>query len=334
VTHPPKEIAMKKLLTCLAGLLLGASLPAQAQAPAAAYPVKSVKVIVPYPPGGPTDIVARVVFQQVSDSTGQQFIVENRAGAGGNIGAEAVARAPADGYTLLVANSGSNGTVPTIMSVSYKSSDFRYVAMYGTQPMTLVVKADAPWHTLQELVADIKQNPGKYNYATSSVGAQSHFVMEMFKAAAGGLKIEHVPFRGAPESVTALLGGHVEVGSTYLADVKGQIDAGQLRILAVPEEKRLAAYPSVPTFAESGYPDVVSTAWFGVAAPAATPRAVIDKLEAAMRKVVDDPEVKKRLSLIGYTPAYLNSERFSSFVDAQEVLFTRVAKQASMKMSN
>lgn len=156
--------------------------------------------------------------------------------------------------------------------------------------------------------------------------------MEMFKVAAGNLKIEQVPFRGAPESVTAIVGGHVEVGSTYLADVKSLVDAGSLRILAVAEEKRLDAYPAVPTFAESGYPEVVSTARFGVAALAATPKNITDKLEAALRKVIGDPEVKKRLMTIGYTPQYLDGDQFAKFVSAQEVIFIRVAKQAAISV--
>lgn len=297
------------------------------------YPSRAIELVT-HRTAGSTFQGGRIIADALAPLLGVPVVVTPKAAGGGTVAPASVASAPADGYTLLVANSGSNGTVPTIMPVAYKTSDFRYIAMYGTQPMTLVVKSDSRWKTLQELVADVKQHPGKYNYATSSVGAQSHFVMEMFKSAAGNLKIEQVPFRGAPESVAALLGGHVEVGSTYLADVKGQVDAGVLRILAVPEEKRLTAYPGVPTFAESGYPDVVSTAWFGIAAPAAIPKNVADKLESALRKVLDDPEVRRRLTAIGYTPTFLNSEEFTKFVNAQEALFTRVAKESAIKISN
>ena len=297
------------------------------------YPSRPIELVT-HRTAGSTFQGARIIAEALSQVLGQPVVVTPKAAGGGTVAPASVATAKPDGYTLLVANSGINGTVPTIMSVNYKNSDFRYLAMYGTQSMTLVVKSDAKWRTLQDLVADVKQNPGKYNYATSSVGAQSHFVMEMFKVNAGNLKIEQVPFRGAPESVQAILGGHVEVGSTYLADVKGQVDAGLLRILAIPDEKRLPEYPNVPTFAESGYPEVVSTAWFGVAAPVATPKAVTDKLEAALRKVMDDPEVKKRLVTIGYTPANLNGEQFTKYVAAQEAIFTRVAKQAAIKIGN
>lgn len=297
------------------------------------YPSRAIELVT-HRTAGSTFQGGKIIGDALGAVLGVPVVVTPRAAGGGTVAPASVARAKPDGYTLLVANSGSNGTVPTIMSVAYKNSDFRYLAMYATQPMTLVVKADARWKTLQELVADVKANPGKYNYATSSVGAQSHFVMEMFKVAAGNLKIEQVPFRGAPESVQAILGGHVEVGSTYLADVKGQVDAGLLRILAVPEEKRVAAYPNVPTFAESGYTDVVSTAWFGIAVPVETPKNITDKLEIALRNVIVDPEVKKRLATIGYTPTYLSGEQFTSYVAAQEAIFTRVAKQAAIKISN
>jgi tripartite-type tricarboxylate transporter receptor subunit TctC len=296
------------------------------------YPSRPIELVT-HRTAGSTFQGARIIADALGPLLGVSIVVTPKSAGGGTVAPASVATAKPDGYTLLVANSGSNGTVPAIMPVTYKNSDFHYLAMYATQPMTLVVKSGAPWKTLQELVADVKKNPGKYNYATSSVGAQSHFVMEMFKVAAGNLKIEQIPFRGAPESVAALLGGHVEIGSTYLADVKGQVDSGLLRILAVPEEKRLEAYPTVPTFAESGYPEVVSTAWFGIAAPAATPKKITDKLEAALRKVVDDPEVKRRLTEIGYTPVYLDSEHFTQFVSAQESLFTRVAKQAAITLN-
>lgn len=322
--------SIKRLLCAACALTLGSATSAWADDN---YPSRSIELVT-HRTAGSTFQGARIIADALGPLLGVPVVVTPKPAGGGTIAPASVATAKPDGYTLLIANSGSNGTVPTIMSVTYKNSDFRYLAMYGTQPMTLVVKSDARWRTLQELVADIKQNPGKYNYATSSVGAQSHFVMEMFKVAAGNLKIEQVPYRGAPESVQAILGGHVEVGSTYLADVKGQVDSGLLRILALPEEKRLAAYPTVPTFAESGYPEVVSTAWFGVAAPAATPKNIADKLEAALRKTIEDPEVKKRLTAIGYTPVNLDSEQFTKFVSAQEALFTRVAKQAGIKIGN
>ena len=297
------------------------------------YPSRAIELVT-HRTAGSTFQGARIIADALSPLLGVPVVVTPKAAGGGTVAPASVATAKADGYTLLVANSGSNGTVPTIMSVSYKNSDFRFIAMYGTQPMTLVVKRDAPWKTLQELVADVKANPGKFNYATSSVGAQSHFFMEMFKYSAGNLKIEQVPFRGAPESVQAILGGHVEVGSTYLADVKSQVDAGLLRILAVPEERRIAVYPTVPTFAESGYTDVVSTAWFGIASPAGTPNNITEKLEVALRKVIEDPEVKKRLATIGYFPTYLNSEQFTQFVASQEAVFKKIANQASIKISN
>ena len=155
--------------------------------------------------------------------------------------------------------------------------------------------------------------------------------MEMFKLAAGNLKIDQVPYKSAPESVAGLLGGFVNVASTYLADVKGQIDAGLLRILAVPEEKRLAMYPDVPTFAESGYPQVMSTAWFGIGAPKGVPKPIADKLKSQLDKVTHDPAVEKQLTTIGYTPTYMDSETFTKYVADQGEIFSRIAKEANIK---
>jgi tripartite-type tricarboxylate transporter receptor subunit TctC len=197
--------------------------------------------------------------------------------------------------------------------------------------MVLVVRADSPFKTVKDLVDAAKQSPGKLFYSTSSFGAQSHFVMEMFKLAAGNLKIDQVPYRGAPESVAGLLGGSVDIASTYLADVKGQIDAGLLRILAVPEAKRLPMYPNVPTFTEAGYPEVMSTAWFGIGAPKGVPKAISDKLKQQLDKVIHDPDVEKQLVTIGYTPTYMDSKDFTKLVADQEEIFARIAKEAMLK---
>jgi tripartite-type tricarboxylate transporter receptor subunit TctC len=322
--------AMFRAWVCIAGTL-GLAMASPAWGDDDNYPSGTIELVT-HRTSGSTFQGARIIADALGPLLGVPVVVTPKSAGAGSVAPVYVASAKPDGYTLLIANSGINGTMPNVLPVTYKNSDFRYLAMYATQPMVLVVKADAPWKTLQDLVADIRKNPGKLNYATSSVGSQAHFVMEMFKLAAGNLKIEQVPFRGAPESVTAILGGHVEVGSTYLADVKGMIDAGSLRILAVPEEKRLAAYPNVPTFIESGYPEVVSTAWFGVAAPAETPTKITDRLQAALQKVTGDPEVKKRLIAIGYTPAYFDAAQFTSFVKDQEAIFSRTAKDANIRI--
>jgi tripartite-type tricarboxylate transporter receptor subunit TctC len=294
------------------------------------YPSRPIEVIV-HRSGGSTWAGSRIIADALSQALKSPVVVVPKPAGAGTAAPIYAARAEPDGYTLFVANSGTNGTMPQILNVSYKNSDFDYYALYGTQPMVLVVKADSPFKTLKDLVDAAKKNPGKLFYSTSSYGAQSHFVMELFKLSAGHLKIDQVPYKSAPESVEGLLGGFVNVASTYLADVKGQVDAGLLRILAVPEEKRLARYPDVPTFAESGYPDVQSTAWFGIAAPKGVPKPIADKLKRELDKVIHDPAVEKKLRTIGYTPTYMDSAQFTKFVNDQEKIFARIAVEANMK---
>jgi len=294
------------------------------------YPSRPIELIV-HRNGGSTWAGGRIIADALSRSLNSPVVVVAKPAGAGSAAPAYAAQAKPDGYTLFLANSGTNGTMPEVLSVPYKNSDFDYYALYGTQPMVLVVKADSRFKTLKDLVDEAKAQPGKLFYSTSSFGAQSHFVMEQFKLAAGNLKIDQVPYKSAPESVAGLLGGFVDVASTYLADVKGQIDAGLLRILAVPEEKRLAAYPNVPTYAESGYPEVLSTAWFGIGAPKGVPKPIADKINSHLDKVIHDPEVQKQLSTIGYSPTYMDSDAFNKFVASQEKSFSRIAKEANIK---
>jgi tripartite-type tricarboxylate transporter receptor subunit TctC len=294
------------------------------------YPTRPIELVV-HRNGGSTWAGARIIADALSRALSSPVVVVPKPAGAGTVAPAYVAHAAPDGYTLFVVNSGTNGTMPVILNVSYKNSDFDYYALYATQPMVLVVKADSPFKTIGDLVDAAKQHAGKLVYSTSSYGAQSHFVMEMFKLSAGRLEIDQVPYKSAPESVAALLGGFVDVASTYLADVKGQIDAGSLRILAVPEERRIAAYPDVPTFAEAGYPDVVSTAWFGIGAPKGLPKPIADKLVSALDKVIHQPDVERQLTMIGYTPAYMDFSAFTKFVNDQERSFVRIANDANIK---
>jgi tripartite-type tricarboxylate transporter receptor subunit TctC len=294
------------------------------------FPSRPIELTV-HRSGGSTWAGGRIIAEALSRSLNSPVVVVPRPAGAGVSALVYAAQAKPDGYTLFLANSGTNGTMPEILTVPYKNTDFDYYALYGTQPMVLVVKADSRFKTVRDLVDEARARPGKLFYSTSSFGAQSHFVMEMLKLAAGGLKIDQVPYKSAPESIVGLLGGFVDVNSTYLADVKGQVDSGAIRILAVPEEKRLAMYPDVPTFAESGYPDVISSAWFGIGAPKGIPKPIADKLKLHLQKVINDPEVQQQLTLIGYTPTYMDAETFTKYVFSQEKIFARVAKEAKLK---
>ena len=275
---------------------------------------------------------ARIIAGTLSEMIGRTVVVNNKPGAGGSIGAEYVAKAKPDGYTLFVFNSGSNGVTPAIRSVRYKNEDFELFGQYAIQALGLVVKSDAPWKSVEELVQYAKKNPGALKFATSGIGTSGHFCMELFKKAAGGLKIEHVPFKSGPEYIAALLGGHVHMGILYLVDIKGPLEAGKLRLLAPATEKRLEDYPDVPTFAEKGYPEVKMTAWYGVSAPKGLPKDIADKLQTSLAKTFQHPEVKKMLTQIGYAPVYKDAEEFSRFVKEEEKKLTRIAKEANIKI--
>jgi tripartite-type tricarboxylate transporter receptor subunit TctC len=293
---------MKKLLTLLAGVLLALSLPAQAQAPAGAYPVKPVKVIVPYPPGGPTDIVARVVFQQVSDSTGQQFVVENRAGAGGNIAAAAVANAPPDGHTLLAPASSLAANPTLIKNMPFDTlKDLQAIALLFRTPLALVVHPSVPAKSVSELIALLKQKPGEITFGHSGAGAAIFLAAELFQSMTG-TKMNGVAYRGAPPALNDVMAGHVALMFADAGSVVGHINAGRVRALGVSSTARVPALPNVPTIAESGVPGFDAVGWTMICAPSATPKPVIDRLHAELKAVAATPEVRDLIVRIGTIP--------------------------------
>jgi tripartite-type tricarboxylate transporter receptor subunit TctC len=317
---------MRKLLTFLAGLLLAASLPAQAQAPAGAYPVKPVKVIVPYPPGGPTDIVARVVFQQVSDSTGQQFIVENRAGAGGNIGAEAVARAPADGYTLLVATTAHAINMSLFKNLNYDVlKDFAPVTLLTQGPLVLVATPAFPAANVRELIALAKAKPNTLNFASSGNGQSTHLSGELFNTMAG-IKLAHVPYKGSAPALTDVIGGQVPLMFDTMLSAMPFVKTGKLKALAVTSAQRSPAAPELPTVAESGLPGYEVVAWNGLLAPAGTPKAVIDRLSEELAKAMAVAQVREKFSVQGFAASWDTPEQFGGFLRSEVAKWTKTVK--------
>jgi len=317
---------MKKLLTCLAGLLLGASLPALAQTPAGAYPVKPVKVIVPYPPGGPTDIVARVVFQQVSDSTGQQFVVENRAGAGGNIGAEAVARAPADGYTLLVATTAHAINMSLFKNLNYDVlKDFAPVTLLTQGPLVLVATPAFPAANVRELIALAKAKPNTLNFASSGNGQSTHLSGELFNTMAG-IKLAHVPYKGSAPALTDVIGGQVPLMFDTMLSAMPFVKTGKLKALAVTSAQRSPAAPELPTVAESGLPGYEVVAWNGLLAPAGTPKAVIDRLSEELAKAMAVAQVREKFSVQGFAASWDTPEQFAIFLRSEVAKWTKTVK--------
>ena len=285
----------------LAGLLLAAS--AWAQDPAPGYPGRPIRVIVPFPAGGAADALPRIVGEKLAARWGQPVVVENRAGASGSIGAEAVARAEPDGYTLLatppaplVINPGLYAKLP------YDPTQFVPVTVIAAIPSVLLVNASkVPANTLQEFVALVRAHPDKFNYASQGTTTVSFLTTEMFKTAAGSLKITHVPYKGTAPGLAALLAGEVEMMFDNLGVTVQHVRAGKLKALAVGSERRVPSLPEVPAMAEL-YPGFVSIAWFSVSAPPKTPAAIADKLSAAIVEMLKQPEVAKRLDALSADP--------------------------------
>jgi len=301
---------------CIASLLLAVmAFAAQAQAN---WPDKPITMIVPFPPGGVADTVARPVAEALSRELKQQVIVENRAGAGGATGIGAASRAAPDGYTVLMALS-SISILPEAdllleRKPAYTLAQFKPIARFTADPTVLVVRADAPWKTLAEFVADLKNQPGRYNYGSSGNYGTMHVPMEMFKASAG-FRITHIPYTGAGPAVLALLGGQVDAVSTGPSTVAQQIKTGKLRALAHWGDKPLAALPEVPSLKQAGHA-ITFAQWSALFVPAGTPDDVVLKLRAAARKAAADPQVVQTITRAGSPIEYLDAPEFQSYWDA------------------
>ena len=297
--HHPKSLfaGFATIATFATALLL--PLVASAQA----YPNKPVRLIVPFAPAGTTDIVARIVADQLGKELGQTVIVENRGGGGGSIGADVVAKSVPDGYTLGVATVSTMAVNPAANpKIPYNNfTDFIPVTKFVAVANVLTVHPSVPAMTVQELIKLLKENPGKYSFASSGTAGIGHMMGELFMAASG-TDMVHIPYKGAGPAVIDVIGGQVPVLFDNLPSSKAQIDAGKMRLLAVASAKRLPAYPNVPTFAEIGMPEVNDPAWYGLLAPAKTPKEIIDKLYAASVKAVNTPAVKEKLSQQGADP--------------------------------
>jgi tripartite-type tricarboxylate transporter receptor subunit TctC len=308
---------MKKRLLLLAPLLaLGASPFAQAQT--AEFPVRPIRIVVPFAAGGATDVIARVVGQKVSELLGQPVLIDNKAGASGNIGALLVARAAPDGYTILMATSSHAINATLFRKLDYRlTTDFVALSNLASVPLLLVVNTAVPAKTPAELVTYAKAQDGKVNFASGGAGTAAHLAGEQFNTLAG-VHMMHVAYKGGAPAQTDLIGGQVQAMFANLPEALPQVQAGRLRPLAVTGNTRRANLPSVPTFAEAGFAQMDAKSWFGLFAPAATPAPVVAKLSAAIAKAVADPTVQARLNELGADPVGNQSEAFQKFV-VQEV---------------
>src|SRR5436309_7021562 len=279
------------------------------------YPSRPVKIIVPFGPGGTADTLGRLVAQKLSDQMKENFVVENKGGAGGVVGSELVAKAAPDGYTLVVSGIASHVIAPLLPGgASYDPlKDFTHIALFGGPPAVFAVNPSVPAKTLKEFVALAKQEPGKLTYGSPGPGTQGQLVAEYFKRLAG-IDVVHVPYKGASQAVADLMGGQIDAVSTTLSAAAGQIRGGKARPLALSSAQRLPDYKDIPTFAEQGYPDLVAIVWFSLSGPAGLPAEIVNKLNAEVRRALETSDVRDKLRHEGITPNRLDAKQFTAFV--------------------
>ena len=305
---------------------------AASHATASEYPTKPVRIIVQFTAGTSTDILARIVAQKMSQDWGQQVVVDNRPGAGAVLGTEMGAKAAPDGYTLTMAVSSAFGINPTLYAkLPYDAiNDFAPIANLGLTPQTLVANPSAPFKSVKEFVAAAKEKPGQLNYASLGSGSTSHLTMEMFRATAG-IKLNHIPFKGSADAHTQLMGGQVPVMFDAIPATLPHIKSGKLRGLGIATLKRSQFLPELPTIAEAGYPGFEAVGWIGIAAPAKTPAAILDKLNAEMVKIINAPDVKERLSTLAFTPVGDSRAQFAAYIKSEIAKWGNAVKESGAK---
>lgn len=300
--------------------------------PAQDYPTKPVTIVVPFTPGGLTDVTARLLGAEFTKMLGQQVIVENKPGAGGRVGAKHIAGSPADGYRLLWGSDSSLVIAPLLYKdAGYDEKSFAPVSLGASTPFLIVVGAGVEAKTMQELVALARREPGKLNFASSGPGSTLHLTGEMLKAAAG-INVVHVPYKSGGAARDAVLAGEVQMTFLPISVVGPFITSGRMRALAVTSTKRQAALPDVPTTAEVGLPGVLATGWVGLVAPPGTPPAIVGKLSDTMRKAVALPEIREHFGKIGIDPVGDTAAEFEAFMAAEHKRFKHVIESAGIRV--
>ena len=320
---------------CAAAAVAIAVLPpdAIAQSAAAAFPTKPVRLVVPFPPGGPLDVPGRAIAQKLSEAWGQPVVVDNRPGAGGNIGAELVAKAPADGYTVVMGALSTHAVNPSLYAKmpSDAVKDFAPITLVATTPNVLVVNPALPVTSVRELIAYAKANPGKVAFGSGSNGSAGHLAGELFKVETGADML-HVPFRGAAPAMQALLAGDTQIMFDNLASSMPQVKAGKLRALAVTTAQRSKLVPELPTMAEAGLAGFDIATWFGLLAPAGTPPEIVAKWNADVTKILNAPEMRERLNAQGAEPAPTTPAEFGAFIQREIPKYARIVKASGAKV--
>ena len=324
----PQQPTKRTLMRATAGALLLLAAPLSM---AQAWPARPIRLVVPFPPGGLIDNMARLVGSRLSQELGQPVVIDNKPGAGGNMGAAEVARAPADGYTLLMASPALTISPAVYKNLPYQPSQLAPVALLGRVPNVLLVNPASGIGKVQDLVGRAKAKPGQLNYASNGNGTSLHLSAELFKRRSETF-ITHVPYRGAAAAITALLSGEVDMMFDNLPSAIGQIQAGKLRALAVTTAQRSTALPDVPTLAEAGMEGFNVSAWFGVAAPAGLPAPVATRLADALQKVVQQPEVAAAMQRQGADPAFMDAASAAAALNADAAQWKQVAAFAKIQL--
>ena len=320
------------LFALFVGLLVSEAAVGQPLAGPSHYPDHSVRVVVGFTAGGPTDVIARIISDKLSASLGQRFYVDNRPGAGSNIASAEVAKAAPDGYTITVVSTGFMVNMSLYTHVPYDAvKDFAPITMVAYSPNVILVNPSVPANSVKELVELIKANPNKYSFAGPGIGSTPHLSGELFKQKFG-LDMVHVPFPGATEAVASVMGGHTPIGFTALPPALPNIKDGKLRALAVLAVKRSSEIPNVPTMAESGYLDQEADTLTGVLTPVGTPKEIIDLLQQEIAKAVKDPAVRERLLKLGFEPVANKPDEFGARIKSEIVKWGKVVRDAHLSI--
>jgi tripartite-type tricarboxylate transporter receptor subunit TctC len=314
-------------LAAVAALAMGAAGAAQPD-----FPSKPVRFIVPFAPGGSTDTLARTLSVKLTDSLGQQVVVDNRPGANGNIGMEIVARANPDGYTIVLGYISNLGTGPSLYKkLPYDPvKDYAPVTQIASAPNIVVLHPSVPAKSFREFIAYAKANPGKVSYATAGVGSIGHLSGVLLDQLAG-IDMVHVPYKGSGQAVNDILGGHVQMMISGMSSVIQHVKSGRLRPIAMTSLERSPAAPDVPTIAEQGFPGFEGTAWYGVLAPAGTPPPVVNRLNADILKALKQPDVRERLGAVGFDIVGGTPEQFGAYIKTEIAKWAKVVKAAGIK---
>src|SRR5438309_1217473 len=312
---------------CVAALLVASAAAAQS------YPNRAVKVIVPWTPGQATDIAARVVAQKLQEALGQAFVIDNKPGAGGAIGTDAVAKSPPDGYTLLAASSGPLSIMPNLQKTPYEPlNDLAPISLVAATPFALVTHPAFPANNAKEFIAEIKANPGKYTFSSSGTGATAHLFTELFNSMAQ-IQARHVPYKGSAQGLTDVINGQITYTIETVAATAGHIKSGRLKTFGVSTARRTAALPDVPPLAESaGLPEYDVAAWIGYAAPSGTPREVLARLSGEIQKALKTEELKERMVNIGLDAVASTPEEMAAFMRREQDRYGQIIRNANIKI--